>query len=128
MLLHRAIRPGIVLVVVNLPARVVLLMIDLCALLRREFAAVRRSVAANFTVDLRLSVLESARLTRIPLPRLRTVRNPRLLLSFARIDPADCRRRRSPVILGCEVLTIRSRAMLVPSLRCRRPHVRLAAG
>ena len=63
-LLHRAIRPGVVLVVVNLPARIVLLMIDLCALLRPELAAVRRTVVANFTIDVRFSVLESAGLPR----------------------------------------------------------------
>ena len=60
MLLHRAIRPGVVLVVVNLPAGVVLLMIDLRALLRSELASVRRSVVANFTVDICLSLLEPA--------------------------------------------------------------------
>jgi hypothetical protein len=67
-LLHRAIRPGVVLVVVNLPAHSVLLMIDLGALLRRELAAVRSTVVANFTVDVRLSALESAGLTRSQLP------------------------------------------------------------
>ncbi len=64
MLLHHAIRPGVVLVVVNLPARIVLLMIDLCALLRRELAAVRRTVVANFTIDVGFSVLDSAGLPR----------------------------------------------------------------
>jgi hypothetical protein len=47
-LLHRAICPGVVLVVVNLPARIVLLMTDLRPLLRREPAAVGRTVVANF--------------------------------------------------------------------------------
>jgi hypothetical protein len=59
-LLYRAIRPGVVLLVVNLPARIVLLMIDLRPLLWREPAAVGRTVVANFTVDVRLSVLESS--------------------------------------------------------------------
>ena len=63
-LLHRAICPGVVLVVVNLPARIILLMINLRPLLRRELAAVRRTVVANFTIDVRLSLLKSAGLPR----------------------------------------------------------------
>ena len=67
-LLRRAIGPVVVLVVVNLPTRVVLLMIDRCALLRRELAAVCRTVVAHFMVDVRLSILEPAGLTRSQLP------------------------------------------------------------
>lgn len=67
-LLHRVIGLGVVLVVVNLLARMVLLMIDLRALLRREFAAVGRAIIVHFVVDVCLSVFEVAGLAGSQLP------------------------------------------------------------
>src|SRR5262249_24671512 len=126
--LHCAIRPRVVLVVVNLPARVVLLVTNLCSLLRRELATVCRSVVANFAVNIRLSLLESTGLPRSQLPRLCAVRNPRLLMCFARIDVPHRRHRRSSVVFGREVRTIRTRAVLMRILYGRRPHMPLTAG
>jgi hypothetical protein len=62
-LLHGVIGLGVVLVVVNLLARIVLLMIDLRALLLRELAAVGRAIIVHFVVDVRLSAFEVAGLT-----------------------------------------------------------------
>lgn len=127
-LLHRAIRPGVVLVVVNLPAGVVLLMIDLRALLRCEFAPISRTIIVYFVADVRFSVFEVPSLLRSQLPRLHPVRDARLLVPFACVDPAHCRRRRLTMILGREIATICARQMLVRSLHGRRSNMRLVAG
>ena len=127
-LLHRMIGPAVVLIVVNLFARFVLLMIDLRALLRRELAPISRTVIVHFVADVRFSVFEVPGLMRSQLPRLHPVRDARLLVSFACVDPAHCRRRRLTMILGREIATICARQMLVRSLHCRRSNTRLVAG
>src|SRR4249920_3278617 len=96
-LLHRVIGLGVVLVVVNLLARIVLLMIDLPTLLLRELAAVNRAIVMNSVVDVRLSVFEVPSLMRGQLPRLHPVRDARLLVPIASVDPAHCRRPRLTV-------------------------------
>ena len=50
-LLRRVIGLGVVLVVVNLLARIILLMIDLRVLMLRELAAVGRAIIVHFVVD-----------------------------------------------------------------------------
>ena len=108
-LLRRVIGLGVVLVVVNLLARIVLLMIDLGALLLRELAAVGRAIIVHFVVDVRLSGFEVAGLTGSQLPRAHALRDARLLVRFARVDPAHCRRCRLTVILGREIPAVRAR-------------------
>ena len=127
-LLHRVIGPAVVLVVVNLFARFVLLLIDLRALLLRELAPVGCTIIVHFVADVRFSVFEVSGLMRSQLPRLHPVRDARLLVSFACVDPAHCRRRRLTMILGREIPTICARQMLVRSLHCRRSNTRLVAG
>ena len=108
-LLRRVIGLGVALVVVNLLARIVLLMIDLRALLLRELAAVGRAIIVHFVVDVRLSGFEVAGLTGSQLPRAHALSDARLLVRFARVDPAHCRRRRLTVILGREIPAVRAR-------------------
>src|SRR6516225_11455629 len=74
-LLHCVIGLGIVRVVVDLLARIVLLMIDLRALLLSELAAVGRTVTAHFVVDLRPSVFGVPGLTGSHLSRVRVLRD-----------------------------------------------------
>ena len=125
--LHCVIGLGIVRVVVDLLARIVLLMIDLRALLLSELAAVGRTVTAHFVVDLRLSVFVPG-LTGSQLSRARALPNTSLLVYFARVDTAHCRRCWLTVILGREILTVRTHQKFVRSLLCRRSNVRLATG
>jgi len=125
--MFRTIRPAVVLVIVNLFARFVLLMIDLRALLLREFASVGCTIIVHFVVDVRFSAFEVPGLIRSQLPRLHPVRDARLLVPFACVDPAHCRRRRLTMILGREIPTICARQMLVRSLHCRRLNMRLVA-
>lgn len=127
-LLHRVIGPAVVLIVVNLFARFVLLMIDLRALLRRELAPISRTIIVDLVADVRFSVFKVPGLMRSQLPRLHPVRDARLLVPFACVDPAHCRRRRLTMILGREIATICARQMLVRSLHGRRSNMRLVAG
>src|SRR5215472_14855943 len=91
------IRPG-VLVVVNLPARIVLLMINLRTLLRREPAAVSCAVVTDFAVDICFAILNVAGLARCQFSRLYAIRDTSLLVRFALVDSAHCRGRRPAMI------------------------------
>ena len=97
-LLHRAIGPGVVLVVVNLPTRIVLLMINLRALLRRQLAAVGGAVVAHFAVDIRFAILKVAGLARSQLSGLYAIGDTIVLIRFARVDLAHSRVRRLAMI------------------------------
>ena len=82
------IHPGVVLVVVNLPTRIVLLMINLLTLSRREPATVSCAVVTHFTVNVCFAILNVGGLARCQLSRLYAIRDTSLLIRFALVDPA----------------------------------------
>ena len=99
MLLNRTIGPRVVHILVNLPARTILLMIHLSAFLRRESAAVCSAVVAHFAIDIGLAIFQMAALTRSQLPGLLTACDSRLLVPFPSVDAAHRRCFRLAVIL-----------------------------
>ena len=59
-----SLRIGVVLILVNRPAHIVLPLIDLLMLLRRQVTAIRRTIRRNLVIDARLAVLHVRRLMR----------------------------------------------------------------
>ena len=92
------IRPGVVLVVVNLPARIVLLMINLRTLLWRKPASVSCAVVTHFAVDVCFAILKVAGFARCQLSGLYAIRDASLLIRFALVDSTHCRGRRPAMI------------------------------
>lgn len=62
--LHRLVGSVVVLVVVDLPARIVLLAVHLSALLLRQLSAVGGAVTAHLIVDVRFLILQVSCLVR----------------------------------------------------------------
>ena len=74
------------LVAINLTRHLVLLMINLRLLLRRQLAAIGRAIPARFAVDAGFVPLDMPRLSRRQLPALHALRNARLLVFLAVFD------------------------------------------
>ena len=126
--MFRTIRPAVVLVIVNLLTRIVLLMINLCTLLRREPATVSCTVATYFTVDVCFAILKVVGLVGSQLSRLYAIRDASLLIRFALVDPAHCCGRRPAMIFGRKICAVRASEMLMRNLQSRRLKVPFAAG
>ena len=97
-LLDGMIGSGVVFVLVNLPARIILLPVYLCAFLRCEPAAIRGAVVVHFAVDVRLAIFQVAALARSQLPGPLSVRDTCLLVCFADIRSAH-RGNRGPAMI-----------------------------
>ena len=127
-LLHRAIGFGVVFVVGDLFADVVLLVVDLRALLRCELAAVGCAVVVDFAIDVCFAIFQMAGFERSQLPGLHAIGNTPLLVGFAGVDAAHGCSRGPAMIFRRKVGAIGSSEMLVRSLHPGGLNVRFMAG
>ena len=111
--MFRTICPAVVLIIVNLLTRIVLLMVNLRSLLRRELAAVSRAVVMHFTVDVCFAILKLTGLMGRQLSTLCAILDTRLLIRFALVNSAHCRVRRPAMIFRHEIGAVGAGEMLV---------------
>src|SRR6266852_1387602 len=133
MFLGRPVGLVVVFVVVDLPARFVLLAIHVSPLLGRQLAAVRRAIVADFSIDVSLAIFNISGLARSQFTGLHAVPDALLLPGFPRVDVAHRGRAWSAVIFRSEVRPVGAGVVLVRGLLPRRlkvllPPVRLLSG
>src|SRR5450432_2027132 len=104
---------GVMLIVVNLLACVVLLMVHLRAFLAGQVSAVGGAIVVYFVMDVGFFIFQVAGLARSQLPRLHAVADACLLVAFAGVDAAHCCGRGPAVIFRREVRAVGARRMLV---------------
>ena len=89
---------GVVLIVVNLAALLILLMLDLVVLSGRQMAAIRRAIAARFVVDGGFVVFDVRSFTPRQLAGMNSLIDAILLAILARIHAHSFRVSRSSVV------------------------------
>ena len=102
-------RIRIVLIVIDRFADVVLPLIDLLMLLRRQMAAVCRTVRRSLMIDARLAVLEVGCFMRSKLAGLNALANTLLLVLRAHSRPRECRILRTPAVHRSKIAAIGTR-------------------
>lgn len=92
----------VVLVFVDLAAFVVLLVLDLVALLRRQMTTIGRSIVVDFLVNRRLLVLDMCGFTRRQLAGTNSIGNSLLLVELPLVHRGEGCMLWRPVIFRCQ--------------------------
>ena len=106
--LRMSLRVGIMLVIVDRPAHIILTLVDLLMLLRGQVAAIRCAIRRNLVIDARLTPFDVPRLTSRHLPGVNTLRNSLLLILSAHTGSGERRILRTPTIHAGKVVAIRT--------------------
>ena len=100
-------RIGIVFIVIDRLAHIILSLVDLLMLLRSHVAAIRRTIIRDLTVDARLTPFDVPRLTRSHLSRANALRNPLLLILSPHAGSGERRILRTPAIHTRKITAVR---------------------
>ena len=106
----------VVLVLINLPTSLILLMLDLFVLLRRQLAAIGTTIGGHLMIDVRFAVFQVRGLARRQLSRTNSLCYTSLLIEAAPVDGIHGCRPRRPVVRGCPLTAVLASRVLVGEL------------